>query len=60
MQDSGYFDTLVNDTIIEDLRGELTTIVNQAIADCTNRLDNFDTQMDTITNNVEKMYVQSS
>ena len=48
MQDSGYFDSLVNVTLIEQLRTELTTLLNNAITDYTNRLDNFDSQLDSI------------
>ena len=40
LQDKGYFDTLVNVTLIEQLRTELTTLLNQAITDYTTRLDN--------------------
>ena len=52
LQDDGYFDSLVNVTLIEQLRAELTTLLNQTIADYTTRLDNFDTQLDTIENKV--------
>ena len=44
-QDNGYFDTLVNVTLIEQLRTELTTLLNQTITDFTTRLDNFDSQL---------------
>ena len=40
MQDNGYFDSLVNVTLIEQLRTELTALLNQAITDYTTRLDN--------------------
>ena len=43
MEDNGYFDTLVNVTLIENLRNELSTLLNEAITDFTNRLDNNDT-----------------
>ena len=43
MQDSGYFDSLVNVTLIENLRNELTTLLNDAITNFTTRLDNNDT-----------------
>ena len=43
MQDSDYFDNLVNVTLIENLRNELNTLLNEAITDFTNRLDNNDT-----------------
>ena len=49
LQDDGYFDSLVNVTLIEQLRTELTTLLNQTITDYTNRLDNFDSQLDTKT-----------
>ena len=42
MQDNGYFDSLVNVTLIEQLRTELTTLLNDAITDYTTKLDNFD------------------
>ena len=47
MQDSGYFDSLVNVTLIENLRTELTTLLNDTITDYTNRLDNFNSELDT-------------
>ena len=47
LQDSGYFDNLVNVTLIENLRTELTRLLNQTITDYTNRLDNFDSELDT-------------
>ena len=53
LQDSGYFDNLVNVTLIDQLRTELTALLNQTIADCTTRLDNFDSQMDTKANKNE-------
>ena len=43
MEDNGYFDKLVNVTLIENLRNELNTLLNDAINDFTNRLDNNDT-----------------
>ena len=46
LQDEGYFDSLVNVTLIEQLRTELTTLLNNTITDFTNRLDNFDSQLD--------------
>ena len=52
MEDKGYFDRLVNVTLIENLRTELTTLLNQTITDFTTRLDNLDSQMDT---NVQKL-----
>ena len=48
MKGNGYFDRLVNVTLIEKLRTELTTLLNQAITDFTTRLNNFDSQMDDI------------
>ena len=50
LQDDGYFDSLVNVTLIEQLRTELTTLLNQTITDFTTRLDNFDSQLDNILN----------
>ena len=47
MQDSGYFDSLVNVTLIDNLRAELTTLLNQSITDYTTRLDNIDSQLET-------------
>ena len=52
IKDSGYFDNLVNVTLIEQLRTDLTTLLNQAITDYTTRLDNFDSQLVTINNNI--------
>ena len=49
LQDDGYFDSLVNVTLIDQLRTELTTLLNQTITDYTTRLDNFDSKLDTIT-----------
>ena len=54
MQDKGYFDSLVNVTLIEELRTELTTLLNQTITDSTTRLDNFNSQLDTITQKLEE------
>ena len=48
MEDNGYFDSLVNVTLIENLRTELTALLNQAITDYTTKLDNIDSQLDTI------------
>ena len=48
MQDNGYFDRLVNVTLIEQLRTELTTLLNDTITEHTTRLDNFDSQMENI------------
>ena len=39
MQDNGYFDSLVNVTLIENLRTELTTLLNDTITELTTRLD---------------------
>ena len=55
MEDNGYFDKLVNVTLIDQLRTELTTLLNQTITNFTTRLDNFNSQLNTITNNVEKI-----
>ena len=46
LQDSGYFDSLVNVTLIDQLRTELTTLLNQTITEYTTRLDSFDSQLD--------------
>ena len=43
LQNNGYFDNLVNVTLIENLRTELTTLLNQTITDYTTRLDNYTT-----------------
>ena len=40
MEDKGYFDKLVNVTLIEQLRTDLTTLINRTITDFTTRLDN--------------------
>ena len=53
MQDNGYFDKLVNVNLIENLRTEITTLLNQAITDYTTRLDNVDSQLDTIAYNFD-------
>lgn len=53
LQDNGYFDSLVNVTLIDNLRTELTTLLNGTITDFTSRLDNFDSQMDTKANKNE-------
>ena len=50
LQDDGYFDNLVNVTLIENLRSELTTLLNQTITAFTTRLDNVDSQLDNILN----------
>ena len=50
LQDNGYFDRLVNVTLIEQLRTELTTLLNDAISDYTTKLDNFNSQLETIKN----------
>ena len=39
MQDNGYFDSLVNVTLIENLRTELTTLLNDTITELTTRVD---------------------
>ena len=57
MQDSGYFDNLVNVTLIEQLRTEITRLLNQAITDYTTRLDNIDSQLDKIKNNIMPNYL---
>ena len=48
LQDTGYFDSLVNVTLINQLRTELTNSLNEAITDYTTRLDNVDSQLETI------------
>ena len=60
LQDNGYFDNLVNVTLHDNLRTELTTLLNQTITDYTTRLDNFDSQLDNIENKkAEKTEVQN-
>ena len=54
MEGNGYFDSLVNVTLIENLRTELTTLLNEAITDYTTGLDNIDSQLDNIAINVKK------
>ena len=49
LQDTGYFNNLVNVTLIEQLRTEVTTLLNDTITDYTTRLDNFDSQLDNNT-----------
>ena len=48
LQDSGYFDSLVNVTLIEQLRTELTTLLNQTVTDYTTRLDKIDNKTTNI------------
>ena len=60
LQDSGYFDSLVNVTLIEQLRTELTELLNQTITDFTSRLDNFDSQLDNITINLESLNIRGT
>ena len=48
LQDNGFFDSLVNVTLYEQLRTELTTLLNQTITDYSSRLDNFETQLGNI------------
>ena len=60
LQDNGYFDNLVNVTLHDNLRTEITTLLNQTITDYTTRLDNFDSQLDNIENKkAEKTEVQN-
>ena len=54
LQDKGYFDSLVNVNLIEQLRTELTTLLNNTITEYTTRLDNFDSQLETITKYVSQ------
>ena len=49
----GDFDSSVIDTLIENLRTELTTLLNNAITDFTNRLDNIDSQLVTTEHQLE-------
>ena len=53
MEDNGYFDNLVNVTLIDNLRTELTTLLNQTITEHTTRLDNFNSQLNVIENKVK-------
>ena len=55
MQDKGYFDSLVNVTLIENLRTELTTLLNQTITDYTTKLDKIDSQLDTNVKELNKV-----
>ena len=45
LQDKGYFDSLVNVTLIEQLRSELTTLLNDTITDFTTKLDNIENKV---------------
>ena len=59
MEDKGYFDRLVNVNLFEQLRTELTTLLNNTITDYTNRLDNFNSQMNNNTkelNNIKNVF----
>ena len=53
MEDNGYFDNLVNVTLYEQLRTELTRLLNQTITDNTTRLDNFDSQLEAKASKIE-------
>ena len=50
---NGDFDSPVIDNLIENLRTELTTLLNNAITDFTNRLDNFASQLVTTEHQLE-------
>ena len=45
LQDNGYFDSLVNVTLIENLRTELTTLLNDTITNFTTKLDTIENKM---------------
>ena len=46
---------MVNVTLINQLKTELTTLINQTITDFTTRLDNFDKQLEDITDKTTKI-----
>ena len=56
MKDNRYFDNLVNVTLIEQLRTELTTLLNNTITHFTSRLDNTDLQLADIVREVKEDY----
>ena len=55
LQDNGYFDDLVNVTLYEQLRTELTTLLNNTITEYTTRLDNFDTQLEANNHKINEL-----
>ena len=55
LQDDGYFDSLVNVTLINQLRTELTKLLNQSITDYTTRLDDVDKQLNNTSNKINKI-----
>ena len=56
MKDNRYFDNLVNVTLIEQIRTELTTLLNNTITHFTSRLDNTDLQLADIVREVKEDY----
>ena len=59
MQVNGYFNNVVNDTLLNQLKTELTTSLNQTITAFTTRLDNFDRQLEDITDKTTKLNMLS-
>ena len=59
MQVTGYFNNVVNDTVLNQLKTELTTSLNQTITAFTTRLDNFDRQLEDITDKTTKLNMLS-
>ena len=57
MQDKGYFDNLVNVTLIEQLRTEITTLLNQTITDFTTRLDNNARELPQVKKSVKLQHI---
>ena len=58
LEDNGYFNELVNVTLFEQLRTNLTTLLNDAITDNTTRLDNFNSQLVTKASKEETQNIQ--
>ena len=56
LQDNVYIDSLVNVTLFDELRTELTILLNNTITDFTSRLDNCDSQLTDIVREVEEDY----
>ena len=57
LQDNGYFDKLLNVTLIEQLRTELTTLLNQTITDITNPSFNHNTLATFIIDDGDETFV---
>ena len=56
LQDNGYIDNLVNVTLFDELRTELTILLNNTITDFTTKLDNCDSQLEDFVREVKEDY----